>query len=402
MPKRILIFALTYLPFIGGAEVAIKEITDRLDPSEYEFDLVTLRFDSQIPKQEKLGNVNVYRIGFAGKSPTMADLVRFPLALNKYLFPFAAWWKARSLHRERGYEAIWSMMANYAGFAALFFKLSNPRTPFLLTLQEGDPILHIKKRVGIVYPLFKQIFNRADMVQTISNYLADFARSMGFSRTLEVIPNGVAVSQFDRPFEPSELEHIKKEFGKKEGDVYLITASRLVPKNAIDDIIRALEYLPQHVKLLVVGTGPDQWALDSLSKELGFADRVIFLGHRNPTDIPKYLKVSDIFVRPSLSEGMGNAFIEAMAAGIPVIATPIGGIVDFLFDPDRDPDKKPTGLLCNVRDPKSIADKVGRLLSDEALKDRIRANAKDLAREKYDWDKIVYDMRTKVFQRLIS
>lgn len=400
MPKRILIFALTYLPYVGGAEIAIKEITDRLDPSEYEFDLVTLRFDSNLPKSETIGSVTIHRIGFTQKAPTMGDLLHFPLMLNKYLFPFTAWRKARSLHREKRYDAIWSMMANYAGFAALFFKLSNPQTPFLLTLQEGDPIPHIKRRVGILYPLFKQIFSRADMVQTISNYLADFARSMGFSRTLEVIPNGVAVSQFDRPFEPSELERIKKELGKKEGDVYLITVSRLVPKNAIDDIIRALEHLPQHVKLLIVGTGPDQWLLDSLSKELGFADRVTFLGHRDPADIPKYLKVSDFFVRPSLSEGMGNSFIEAMAAGIPVIATPVGGIVDFLFDPDRDPDKKPTGLLCKVRDPKSIADKVRRLLSDEALKDRIRANAKDLVREKYDWDRIVHDMRTKVFQHI--
>src|SRR3989344_7284523 len=103
-PKRILIFSLTYIPFIGGAEIATKEITDRMLPDEYEFDLITLRFDRSLPAVEKVGNMNVHRIGFTSHKPTMSDLFHLPLSLNKYLFPFFGFMKALRLHRTRHYD----------------------------------------------------------------------------------------------------------------------------------------------------------------------------------------------------------------------------------------------------------------------------------------------------------
>ena len=76
--KRILIFSLAYYPrHVGGAEVALKEITDRLSPEEIEFHIVTLRFDSNLPKTEKIGNTVVHRIGFSRPSPSMSDLKKF-------------------------------------------------------------------------------------------------------------------------------------------------------------------------------------------------------------------------------------------------------------------------------------------------------------------------------------
>jgi len=189
--KRILIFSLSYHPFIGGAEIAIKEITDRIDPEDILFHMVTLRFDGALPKVETVGNVRVHRIGFTGKNPSMKDLVRFPLTINKILFPALAWAKASRLHRKYHYDGMWAMMANYAGFAALFFKATHKRVPYLLTLQEGDSIKHIKERVRFIYPIFSGIFTQANIIQVISTYLGNWARDMGFSGPLEIIPNGV-------------------------------------------------------------------------------------------------------------------------------------------------------------------------------------------------------------------
>ena len=118
--------------------------------------------------------------------------------------------------------------------------------------------------------------------------------------------------------------------------------------------------------------------------------------------MPKYLKVSDIFIRPSRSEGLGNSFLEAMAAGIPVIATPVGGIPDFLLDPAKNPDHEPTGYFCEVDNPQSIATQVNKILSDEALRTRIIRNAKKLVTEKYDWSLIAHDMKEKVFDKLFA
>ncbi|MBI5046056.1 MAG: glycosyltransferase family 4 protein [Candidatus Niyogibacteria bacterium] len=384
--KRILIFSLVYYPrFVGGAEVAIKEITDRISPDDFEFDMVALRLDSSLPKFEKIGNVAVHRVGFAMKHQESADSLRFPLFLNKYLFPFTGYWKASQLEKVHYYDAIWCMMASYNGFAALFFKMMNPAIPYLLTLQEGDPISYIKKRVSVLYPLFRKIFTKADLVQTISNYLADFARQMGYGGRIEVVPNGVDVARFSRKYSSEELQDLSERFGKKAGDKFIITTSRLVVKNAVSDIIKALKYLPTNVKFLVLGGGYEMKALKELADKEGLSGRVWFLGYVSHEDMPKYLRISDVFVRPSLSEGFGNSFIEAMAAGLPVVATPVGGIVDFLKDGE-------TGLFCETGNPKSIAEKINTFLNNDDLRKKIVAKAGQMIKEKYEWNKISRDM----------
>lgn len=401
--KRILIFSLAYYPdVVGGAEVALKEITDRISPDEITFEMVTLRFNRLLPAFERIGNVNVHRIGFTKTEPSISDLGKFPLKINKYLFPFLGFLKARSLHRKNHYDGIWAMMANHAGFAALFFKMRYPKIRYLLTLQEGDPIEHIKKQVHFVYPLFRRIFMRANFVQTISNYLANFARDMGYHGDLEVVPNAVNIAHFAKEYPEKELFILSRRLGKKEGDIFLITTSRMVRKNAIDVIIRTLPLLDAHVKFLILGIGPDEEMLRELARSLGVADRVQFLGQILHSEMPKYLKVSDIFIRPSRSEGLGNSFLEAMAAGLPVIATPVGGIPDFLFDPDANPDHEPTGLFASVDDPASIARQVNRLLNDNALRMRLFTNGRTLVAEKYDWNLVARAMTERVFDKLFT
>ncbi|MEK7201158.1 MAG: hypothetical protein AAB737_00800, partial [Patescibacteria group bacterium] len=107
--KKILIFSLQYYPFVGGAEVAIKEITDRISLDEYEFHMVTSRFDSTLPKTEKIGNVTVHRIGLATKSPNIADLKKMPLHFNKFLFQLLAVPHALALHRKHHFDMTWAM-----------------------------------------------------------------------------------------------------------------------------------------------------------------------------------------------------------------------------------------------------------------------------------------------------
>lgn len=400
MKKKILIFSLVYYPdVVGGAEVAIKEITDRVSPRDVEFDMVTLRFDSNLPKFEKIGNVNVHRIGFTAKSPKIADLVKFPLNLNKYLFTFISCIKASQLHKERKYDSIWAMMANYAGFGAMFFKASHPSVKYLLTLQEGDPIDYIKRRVRFVYPLFVRIFTKADFVQPLSKYLAGFARDMGYKGPMKIVPNAVNTAHFSKEFGAGELNELKTKLGKKADDIYIITTSRLVLKNAADDVIKSLVFLPPNYKFLILGIGPDMDMLKELGKKEDVSERVKFLGQVDHKEMPKYLKVSDVFIRPSLSEGFGNSFIEAMAADIPVVATEAGGIPDFLFDPDINPDHEPTGLFCKIRDPKDIARQIKRFMEDTVLREKIIKNAKKMVMAKYDWSMIADDMEN-IFKEL--
>lgn len=400
--KKVLIFSLTYHPFIGGAEIALKEITNRIDSKDIEFDMITLRFDKKLPKFERIGKINVYRIGFGRNFPKMADLSTWPLKLNKYLFPLLGLSKALRLNRKRKYDGIWNMMATYSAFAGLFFKLLKPEVKYLLTLQEGDPIKYIRKRTGFLYPIFKKIFNKADLIQVISTYLGKWAKAEGYNGPLLVVPNGVDVEGFSKTNNTHELEELKNKLGKKEGDIFLITTSRLVKKNACDDVIRALTLMPLNIKFIIAGTGPDEKMLRSLAEENGVSDRVIFVGQIDNDDLSLYLQISDIFIRPSLSEGFGISFIEAMAMGLPVIATQEGGIEDFLFDPVRNPENKPTGRAVNPRDEKGIAQAVEIYLSDKKTTQEIIANAKEMVKEKYDWKLIAKDMKEQVFVKLLE
>lgn len=385
--KRVLIFSLAYYPHVGGAEVALKEITDRIP--DIEFHMVTMRFSSTEAREEKIGNVFIHRIG--------NDSSR----VNKFLFQGIAAWKAVVLHRHHHFDGIWAMMAHSAGIPAALFKIFHPKVPYLLTLQEGDPPAYIEQLARPVWPLFSRAFTSADGIVAESTFLGRWARRRGFQGSLEVIPNGIDAERFARVPSHAELEAVCARIGKKKNEVWLIHTGRLVHKNALDVVIRALPFLPEPIHFFMLGDGPDKNALTQLANELGVATRVHFHPYVPLIDVPNYLKACDIFIRPSRSEGMGNSFIEAMAAGLPVIATQEGGISDFLFDAKRNPDKPTTGWAVDKDSPEQIAEAVKNILAHPEQVTRMTATAMRMTTERYDWDLIAKQMRS-VFDRLFE
>ncbi|MDZ4785982.1 MAG: glycosyltransferase family 4 protein [bacterium] len=385
--KKILIFSLVYYPkFIGGAEVTIKEVTDRISPNEVEFDMITLRLDRNLPRYEKIGNINIYRIGWSAKQKVSSDSLSWYLHLNKYFFLILGPIKALELNRNRKYDAIWSLMATYNSFGAVFFKLLKPKIKFIFSLQDGDPISYIKKRALPLYPFFKMMFTKADHIQAISKFLANWAKEMGASCPVTVIPNAVDYDLFSKNYNPVLLGELASTLGKNANDTMLITTSRLVVKNAVADVISALKYLPTNVKFLILGQGYEEQNLRKLVAELKLESRVIFLGYVPHAEMPKYLQISDIFIRPSLSEGLGNSFLEAMVAGVPVIGTAVGGIPDFLRDGE-------TGLFCEVNNPSSIAQKVEKLIKDKESREYIIKNGREMVEKDYRWEMISAKMK---------
>ena len=147
-----------------------------------------------------------------------------------------------------------------------------------------------------------------------------------------------------------------------------------------------MAYLPENIKLLLIGEGEDKIKLQKIIQERNFEKRVKFIPFVKQIELVKYLKVSDIFIRPSFSEGLGNSFLEAMATKIPVIATPVGGILDFLQD-------RETGLFCQVNNPESIAEKIKFLFNNPELQSKIVEQAYKMVIKKYDWDIIAQKMK---------
>jgi len=368
MKPKILIFSLAYAPLVGGAEVALHEITQRIQ--SFDFDLITARFSRSDLPQERIGNVMVYRVGFGSY-------------LDKYLFFVLAYFKALSLHRENHYQIVWAMLANYAGLGALLFKWT-VRIKYYLTDQSGDSDSFIKKRTWFWLPLYKQIYQRADRIQVISHWLKERARSYGYRGEIDLVPNGVDIGRFSQEISPAEKATMLSQLSVKSDDKIIITVSRLVEKNGISDLIESLNYLDNQYKLLILGQGKLSEELKLKAENLKLTERVQFLGEKNHDEVVRYLNIAYVFIRPSLSEGFGNVFVEAMATGLPVIATSVGGIKDFLIDGE-------TGLICNVNNPQSIAGQVKRLAADESLRNKLIQNGLALAKN-YSWEAIAAQM----------
>lgn len=367
--KHVLAYAVAYLPLVGGAEVALKEITDRLG-DEFAFEIVCAKLKRGLPSREKIGNVTVHRVGFG-------------MTIDKYLLPLIGPFVGWRLFGWRGPDLLWSMQASYGGFAAVFYSWSRPRTRFVLTVQEGDPPERYAKRAGPFRGLHHAIFRRADRVQAISRFLSDWAVEMGFEGRPDLIPNGVDVSRF------AVRDH--SSLGER---VTIASASRLSHKNGIDLLIRAIALLPERVTLALAGDGEDRARLEALARELGVESRVRFLGTQSHDEIAELYRDADIFCRPSRTEGLGNAFLEAMAAGLPTIGTNVGGIPDFL--------NEDTGWLCEPESPESVAESVNRVLATPREEiERVTKNAARLVREKYNWDAVANDMRA-LFERTIA
>lgn len=400
MKKKILILSLDYYPPpVGGAEVAIKEITDRISPQDIEFHMVTLHYDRSYPRVEQIDNVLVHRIGLGRKDPPKGKL-KESLRFDKMYFQFGAAWKALRLHRKYQYDALWAMMAHSTGVPATLFNLICPTVPYALTLQEGDPPEHVEKVMRPLWPLFTRSFKAASIIQPISSFLGEWARRRGFQGPMEIIPNGASSQNFKQDVPQSELEQYRKKIGKQKGDVFLISVSRLVHKNATDDVVRALAFLPKHVKLLIVGSGPDEEMLKSLVHELKLEDRVQFTGQVERDETAAYRRVSDIFIRPSRSEGFGNSLASTMAARLPVISTQEGGIADFLYDRKRNPDKPTTGWAVDKDSPEQIAEAVEDILAHPDVVKEVTDRAYEMVYKTYNWDFIAKDMQKKVFERI--
>ena len=141
---------------------------------------------------------------------------------------------------------------------------------------------------------------------------------------------------------------------------------------------------------MIIGDGPLKEALKIKILNLKLESKVTLLGSIANEDLPKYLTQADVFARPSLSEGLGTAFLEAMAADLPVVGTARGGIVDFLKD-------KETGLVCEAENPDDLAQKLSLILSNSNLYESIVKNARKLIEEKYDWNII-----TKQYEEIIN
>jgi sugar transferase (PEP-CTERM/EpsH1 system associated) len=204
-------------------------------------------------------------------------------------------------------------------------------------------------------------WNIADRVLSVSETLRDdLHAAVGFPKErIHVISNGVDMSRFRIAHDGGDY---KAKLGIPLGSVVFGAIGRLVPVKCFPMLLEAAEVIFDKVldsHLVIVGDGPLNAELTEITRRRNIADRVRFLGWR--PDVPDILKAMDVFVCSSESEGMSNTILEAMASGIPVVATAVGGNLELVVDSE-------TGILVQPNDPTTLADAVLKLLTNRALR----------------------------------
>lgn len=229
-----------------------------------------------------------------------------------------------------------------------------------ITLVGTDPGLSGAVRLGI---------NRSDGVTAVSEFLRrktieDFSPT----KPIEVIKNFVDTKEF---FRRPEAERLRAAFATKEEKI-VVHLSNFRPAKRVKDVVRVFEKVSREIpaRLLLIGDGPERSEAEHLARELKISEAVRFLGKQEA--VVELLSIADVMLMPSESESFGLAALEAMACGVPVVCTNIGGLPELVKH-------NYNGFLASVGAIDEMAAHISQLLSDNARWESFSHNARKTA-----------------------
>jgi glycosyltransferase involved in cell wall biosynthesis len=217
----------------------------------------------------------------------------------------------------------------------------------------------------------KGILKNASTVIALTEHMKDAMQAI-YSRDIIVVPNGINLN---------EVAEKETEGGNPSKRVLFV--GRLHPVKGVQYLLGAMKMVHQELpeaKLILVGDGEEREHLENLTDSLGIRGCVEFAGRVPHDRVQDYMNRAEVFVLPSLSEGFPVTILEAMACGLPVVATRVGGIPDIIEDGTN-------GYLVDARDQEQIAEALLRVLQDKMLQ-KIMSNNNRKSAEKYRWDTV--------------
>jgi sugar transferase (PEP-CTERM/EpsH1 system associated) len=233
--------------------------------------------------------------------------------------------------------------------------------------------------------LFRRLaFELADRVLSVSHQLRDLhARRTGFAPDrITVIHNGVDAQRFFP--DPAARARIREELGLSEDEFCIGCVGNLLPVKDHMTMLKALEVFAgasQHWRLVIAGEGPERRSLErTIGQHPEWKERVLLMGTSDR--IPELLNAMDVYVLPSVSEGISNSLLEAMSSGVPVIVTATGGNPEVVVDGE-------SGLLFPVGDSSRLAEQLTLLRTQPDLRLRLAHQATRRVREEFSIESMV-------------
>ncbi len=375
---RLLLLNYEYPPYGGGAGVATEALARTLASRGVTVDVVTAGDTSEC-RTELLwdgdaadeGLLNVHRVRCSRTSvhqASMRDAASYLLAALPLI---------RRLLRAEAYDAIHVFFSLPTGALLPFLNLGT--TPVIVSLRGSDVPGYDSHNRGLEWahallrPLTRWIWRRADRVVPVCGSLGLLAQRTLPSLHYTVIPNGVDLPRFH----PRASRR-----SRRSGPVRCIAVARLVERKGLPDLIRAIGSLERGgYELEIVGTGPDEVSLRELVASLRLEGLVKFSGSLDRATVARRYREADLFTLASIEEAFGNVFAEAMASGLPVVGTSVGGIPDLVRHGCN-------GLLVPPCDPLALAAAIRHLGENPALRVDIGRRNRSHAEATLSWDSI--------------
>lgn len=358
---RILLINYEFPPIGGGGANAnhyiLRELAGDMD---FHVDVVTSSETASDQVVAFSDNIVLHRLNVGKKSLhywTQREILTFLYRSNSYV---------KKLMAERSFDLCHAFFGFPSGYIAYRVR---KKLPYIVSLR-GSDVPGFNERFSLQYillkPLFRRIWQASKKVIANSRDLSILALKTTPHLPIDIIYNGIDTDEFYPADE-----------NKKRGRNILVV-SRLIHRKGLEYLIRALPViLGKHpdAKLTIAGEGDIKDELEALAAGLGVMDNISFLGRLDHDKLPDLYRNADLFVLPSLWEGMSNTVLEAIASGLPVVVTDTGGTEELVSD---------NGIIIPKESSSAIAGAVIRLFDDASLSAAMGAKSRETAL-RFNW-----------------
>lgn len=334
---------------IGGTETQTRKMAHALARSGHD---VTIYTKSYPETEEQKEPFSLERVPTWHYSPFISTLT------------FVFFVTLTLLLRRNRHDVLQCMMIYPNGFVGfLVSKLTG--LPYFAWIRGGD--YYFMKDTPVKRWMIQHVLKDTTVLVQTEQIRADVEKEFE-PKDLRILGNGVDIP--DRTAEGDDI----------------VFVGRLEHQKGVHVLLQSAAELPDSEHVLIVGDGSEREHLELMADELGVD--ASFVGSVQPASVPQYLRRGKVFVLPAVKgEGLPNALLEAMAAGLPVIATSTGGIVDSVEEGE-------TGYIVPPGDINLLQDRLDRLCSDEELRTNMGRNGRRLVSQRFSWERIVNELET--------
>jgi glycosyltransferase involved in cell wall biosynthesis len=370
---NILLINHEFPPIGGGAATATANIAKELRILGARVTVLTSAY-MDLPAYELWEGCDILRIPALRKRVDSSDVFE----MLSFLFS-SMWWVIRHSAKQN-VDACIAFFGIPAGPAAWLLE-KRRSIPYIISLRGGDVPGFLPEALRNWHRLsgwlIRFLWCRAAFVVANSQGLAVLAREFSPELQVLVIPNGVDTAWLEQVTPSSHAPPLPGE--NLPAGIRLITTGRLNIQKNYPCLLRALAELPEkNWTLEFIGDGPERDDLQNLAQNLGIADRVLFRGWLDRNDVLAHLTQADVYIFPSIQEGMPNSVLEAMSAALPVIACMIEGCEELVVDGE-------TGILVPPNDAAALQDAVAQLMDAPELRKKMGIAGRTRMQKHYTW-----------------